>query len=115
MQMAVTTSFHSGSQVSFRHNTRDEKMCAFEDHIDLSMEHEAWGVGVDGQSLEKVYDEIFGEAVRDYDARQTRDDRKIGNYYEKIRQEQAAGGRFARKLVYESILTVGNYTNYNDQ
>ena len=113
--MAVTTSFHSGSQVSFRHNTRDEKMCAFEDHIDLSMEHEAWGVGVDGQSLEKVYDEIFGEAVRDYDARQTRDDRKIGNYYEKIRQEQAAGGRFARKLVYESILTVGNYTNYNDQ
>ena len=38
--------------------------------------------------LKKVYKEQFDEAVQKYNANQTRDDRKIANYYEKVANDK---------------------------
>ena len=37
------------------------------------------------EPIKKVYKKLFSEAVERYNARQTRSDRKIDDYYEKIR------------------------------
>jgi hypothetical protein len=39
--------------------------------------------------IKKVYHELFDEALERYNAKQKRSDRRIDNYYEKIRQGQA--------------------------
>ena len=34
--------------------------------------------------LREFYEQTFGQAVKDYNEKQTREDRKIGSYYDKI-------------------------------
>ena len=112
--MAVTTSFHMGTTVSFRHNARDPELCKNEKHIDMKGDHSAGGVGVKGVSLRDRYEDIFGEAVREYNERQKRADRKIDSYYDKIAKEERSGKKGSKHLVYEAIMTVGSHKNYND-
>lgn len=38
------------------------------------------------RNIKEVYHELFDEALERYNAKQKRSDRKIDNYYEKIRQ-----------------------------
>ena len=40
------------------------------------------------QDVKKIYKEQFDEAVQKYNANQTRDDRKIANYYEKVANDK---------------------------
>ena len=40
------------------------------------------------ENIKKVYHELFDEALARYNAKQTRADRKIANYYEKIRSSK---------------------------
>lgn len=54
------------------------------------------------ESIKKVYHELFDEALERYNAKQTRADRKIANYYEKIRSSKQ------EKSFHEIILQVGN-------
>ena len=54
------------------------------------------------EPIKKVYKKLFSEAVERYNARQTRSDRKIDDYYEKIR----AGKQ--EKPFHELILQIGN-------
>ena len=53
-------------------------------------------------SIKKVYHKLFDNALERYNARQTRADRRIDNYYEKIRTSKQ------EKLFYEVILQIGN-------
>lgn len=53
-------------------------------------------------NLREVYHELFDKALERYNAKQKRSDRKIDDYYEKIRQ-----GR-QEKLFHELIVQVGN-------
>jgi hypothetical protein len=55
--------------------------------------------------LKGVYRELFDDAVQRYNAKQTRSDRCINDYYEKIR----AGKQ--EKLFHEVIIQVGNKNN----
>lgn len=61
------------------------------------------------ENIKNVYRELFGEAVERYNAKQTRNDRKIDNYYEKIRTGKQ------EKLFHEIILQVGNCDDMNAQ
>ena len=56
-----------------------------------------------------MYKELFGEALEKYNAKQTRSDRKISNYYEKIRSGKQ------EKLFHELILQIGNCNDTNAQ
>ena len=55
--------------------------------------------------IEQVYDQLFGEALEVYNAKQKRKDRCIDNYYEKIRQSKQ------EKPFYEVIFQIGNKDN----
>ena len=57
--------------------------------------------------IKKVYRELFDDALERYNAKQKRSDRKIDNYYEKIRQSKQ------EKLFHEVILQIGNKDDTN--
>lgn len=57
--------------------------------------------------IKKVYHELFDDALERYNAKQKRNDRKIDNYYEKIRQSKQ------EKLFHEVILQIGNKDDMN--
>ncbi len=57
--------------------------------------------------IKKVYHELFDEALERYNGKQKRSDRKIDNYYEKIRQSKQ------EKLFHEVILQIGNKDDTN--
>ena len=57
--------------------------------------------------IKKVYHKLFDDALDRYNAKQKRSDRKIDNYYEKIRQSKQ------EKLFHEIILQIGNKDETN--
>ena len=59
------------------------------------------------EKIRKVYHELFDEAQQRYNAKQKRKDRKIDNYYEKIRTSKQ------EKLYYEIIVPIGNKDDTN--
>ena len=61
------------------------------------------------RNIKKVYEELFGEALEKYNAKQTRSDRKIKNYYEKIRTSKQ------EKTFTELVVQIGNHEDTNAQ
>ena len=57
------------------------------------------------ENIKAVYHELFDEALKRYNDKQTRADRKIGDYYEKIRSSKQ------EKPFHEIILQIGNKDN----
>lgn len=61
------------------------------------------------ENIQKVYDTLFGKALKAYNAKQTRSDRIIKNYYEKIRTSKQ------EKPFHEVIFQIGNKDDMNAQ
>lgn len=61
------------------------------------------------ENIKTVYHELFDEALERYNEKQTRNDRKIENYYEKIRTSKQ------EKLFHEVIFQIGNKDDMNTQ
>lgn len=61
-----------------------------------------WNVEYCNENIKDVYHELFAEAVERYNAKQTRKDRCIDDYYEKIRSGKQ------EKVFHEIIMQVGN-------
>ena len=59
------------------------------------------------ENIKAVYHELFDEALERYNAKQTRSDRKIADYYEKIRTSKQ------EKLFHEVIFQIGNKDDMN--
>lgn len=100
--MPYTSSFHHGTEVVRGHNIRDEKHVTKEPHIDPNGLHETW---ID-EPIEQAYERIFGEAVKEYNTKQKRADRKIKSYLQNVRQNSKLNDR------YEFITQVGNEKNH---
>jgi len=84
---------------SVNHNSRKFKAA------NVDGERSCRNIDYCNEPIKKVYHELFDEALSAYNARQTRTDRYIKNYYEKIckgRQE---------KPFHEIILQIGNKDN----
>ena len=79
-----------------QHNLRNPKVIAKEDHIDPNGHFEVW---LD-EDLKAAYERLFGEAVKAYNAKQKRDDRKITDYYNQICEDSK------KKPVYELIIGI---------
>ena len=58
-------------------------------------------------NIKQVYHELFDEALKRHNAKQTRSDRKIADYYEKIRTGKQ------EKLFHEVIFQIGNKEDMN--
>ena len=81
---------------SANHNSR--KFLA--ENVDRERSH--LNIDYRNEPIKEVYHRLFDEALERYNARQTRSDRMIENYYEKIRTSRQ------EKLFHELILQIGN-------
>ena len=93
--MAKTVSAMIGKG-SVAHNNRD----FIAENVDESRTH--LNVTYCNENIEDVYHEMFDDALKRYNDRQTRDDRKIDDYYEKIRRGKQ------EKTFHEVIFQIGN-------
>lgn len=59
------------------------------------------------EKIQDVYKNLFGDALEKYNQKQKRNDRKIPDYYEKIRTAKQ------EKLFYEVIIQVGDFEDMN--
>ena len=71
----------------------------------MDVERSHLNVDYCNENIKKVYHELFDEALARYNTKQTRADRKIANYYEKIRSSKQ------EKPFHELILQIGDKEN----
>ena len=84
---------------SVNHNSRKFKA----ENVDADRSH--LNIDYCNESIKKVYHELFDEALERYNAKQTRADRRIENYYEKIQSSKQ------EKPFHELILQIGDKEN----
>ncbi len=96
MQRTISAMVGKGS---FNHNSRKFKA----ENVDGNRTH--FNIDYCNEPIKKVYHELFDEALKRYNDRQTRADRKIENYYEKIRSSKQ------EKPFHELILQIGDKEN----
>ncbi len=82
---------------SIRHNNRDFTA----ENVDA--ERTQNNITYCNENIKDVYHQLFDEALDKFNARQTRKDRMIDDYYEKIRTGKQ------EKLFHEIILQIGNF------
>lgn len=68
-----------------------------------------WNVEYCNEDIKDVYHELFDDALKRYNDKQTRKDRKIDDYYEKIRSGKQ------EKLFHEVILQIGDKDNMRSE
>lgn len=86
---------------SVNHNSRKFEA----ENVDADRSH--LNIDFCNENIKQVYHELFDEALARYNAKQTRADRKIENYYEKIRSSKQ------EKPFHELILQFGDKKNTN--
>lgn len=84
---------------SVNHNSRKFKA----ENVDGECSH--LNVDYCNENIKKVYHKLFDEALQRYNDKQTRADRRIDNYYEKIRNSKQ------EKPFHELILQIGDKEN----
>lgn len=94
--MNVTISTHNGNTAHREHNVRNEKVVSKEKHIDPNGEYEIWH----DEKPRDAYERIFGDAVREYNEKQKREERKIRDYYNHTSKDAK------KHPVYEMIVGV---------
>lgn len=92
----ATIATHNGHTLSQGHNRRDPKYTSKDGHIKPNGHYEIW---LD-KDIKEMYHELFDGAVQTYNQEQKRDDRKIKDYYQKIKTDQK------KHLAYETIIGV---------
>jgi len=98
MQRTISAMVGKGS---VNHNSRKFKA----ENVDGSRTH--LNIDYCNEPIKKIYHELFDEALERYNAKQIRSDRKIKDYYEKIRSSKQ------EKPFHEIILQVGGKGNMN--
>lgn len=96
MQRTISAMVGKGS---VNHNSRKFKA----ENVDADRSH--LNIDYCNESIKEVYHELFDEALKKYNAKQTRADRKIADYYEKIRSSKQ------EKPFHELILQIGDKEN----
>jgi len=96
MQRTISAMVGKGS---VNHNSRKFKA----ENVDGSRTH--LNIDYCNEPIKKVYHELFDDALKRYNDKQIRADRKIENYYEKIRNSKQ------EKTFHELILQIGDKEN----
>jgi len=96
MQRTISAMVGKGS---VNHNSRKFKA----ENVDGSRTH--LNIDYGNEPIKKIYHELFDEALKRYNEKQTRADRRIENYYEKIRNSKQ------EKPFHELILQIGDKEN----
>lgn len=100
MQRTISAMVGKGS---VNHNSRKFKA----ENVDGSRTH--LNIDYCNEPIKKIYHELFDEALKRYNEKQTRADRRIENYYEKIRNSKQ------EKTFHELILQIGDKDNMSSE
>ena len=100
MQRTISAMVGKGS---VNHNSRKFKA----ENVDGSRTH--LNIDYCHENIKTVYHKLFDEALERYNSKQTRADRKIENYYEKIRNSKQ------EKPFHELILQIGDRENMSSE
>ncbi|HHZ3560741.1 TPA: plasmid recombination protein, partial [Escherichia coli] len=89
--MGFSISFKKGTKnTSISHNNREltdsQKINDWHKHIDFTKSDE--NIYLEQTNIREKYEELFGEAVEKYNAKQKRADRKIEDYLAKVRKDK---------------------------
>ena len=98
--MPKTISFHNGTTWSRGHNIRDERFIKNQKNIDCTLTSN--NITLRDIPIRQAYNDIFQDAVEEYNAKQKRSDRKIDSYYYKIKNDKR------KHLAYECIVQIGD-------
>lgn len=82
--MGASISFNQSHKSSISHNNRSH----ISGNKDINQERLHENIYYTQKPIQEVYAEVFDEAVNNYNEKQKRADRKIENYYEKIRKDE---------------------------
>ena len=95
-----TITFNAGAQYSRGHNIRDPRYTDEQKHIDksLSINNEV----ICDEPVREAYHRLFDAALQEYNDKQRRSDRRIDDYYVKIRDSKV------QHPVYEVIVQIGD-------
>ena len=121
MSESYTASFHNGGmekdgidssgrkrkklyQACREHNIRDPKYCEKQEHIVKGGLHETW---IDIPPKE-AYEQIFGEAFKEYNSKQRKKERQFNSYWEKVKKSKDL------VPVREALITIGNVEQMPD-
>lgn len=108
--MTMSVSKGKKSETSIRHNNRSiEKDFDFDKkgHQHIKSEYTQLNEVLIRRNIRDVYEEEFGKAVDDYNLKQKRKDRRIKDYYSKIKKSKTL------RTQYEFVIQVGNKTNWD--
>lgn len=108
----MTMSFSKGkkSETSIKHNNRSiEKNFDFDKkgHQHIERQYTSMNEVLVHDDIRDVYKQEFGEAVEKYNAKQKRKDRKIDDYYSKIKHSKK------ERTQIEFLVQVGNQKDFN--
>lgn len=105
---------HNDKLMNLKHNNRafDEKEWGQTTNKHINRELTKYNTTFIQEPIEKAYEKAFGEALKEYNDKQTKKNRRIDNYYEFIKEkvDKAKGkkGNTTYNLQDEVILTIGN-------
>lgn len=109
----MTMSFSKGkkSETSIKHNNRSiDPNFDFDKkgHQHIEREYTSLNEVLVHRDIRKIYNQEFGQAVKDYNAKQKRKDRKIKDYYSKVKHSKN------QRTQIEFIVQVGNIDDYKN-
>lgn len=89
--MDLSISFKTSTKMSsIKHNNRDltEKEWQEPSHNHIMREQSDDNIYLKQENLKEVYDNLFGEALKDYNDKQKRKDRKIDDFYHHVKKSK---------------------------
>lgn len=105
---------HNDKLMNLKHNNRafDEREWGQTTNKHINRELSKYNTTFIREPIEQAYEKAFGEALKEYNEKQTKKNRRIDNYYEFIKEkvDKAKGkkGNTTYNLQDEVILTIGN-------
>lgn len=98
--MAKTISTHNGSAANREHNVRNPRATDKQEHIDKSLKGR--NEILHDEKPREAYRRIFGKALDEYNAKQSREERKIRDYFAHVEKDSK------KHTVYEMIVQIGD-------
>ena len=98
--MAKTISTHNGSVANREHNVRNPRATDKQDHIDKSLKGR--NEILHDEKPREAYRRIFGKALAEYNAKQSRPERQIRDYFAHVEKDSK------KHTVYEMIVQIGD-------
>ncbi len=105
MQSTITIHWNKGD-IAKPHNQRDEELCKHESHIDLYNVHgDSFHEVLYRCDINDAYEEIFGDAIAEFNAHQKRKDRMktVSSYMAEIKSD-TRGKRQTKKVNGKSVV-----------